>query len=205
MLNNMTKEKPKQKRVYRNTKRWYEQQKRKKYIKIGIYTLITSLLIGVSVWNHYHLESQKKLENIIKEINSNVHIVETVEAKTIEVVKTPQEVDKEMKELIVKIIEETNFKWPAYLKRLINCENKRHKGDLLDPLRTNTKGNYPSYSIDRGLTMINTYWHKEVTDEQAFNPDFSIRWTINMINKGRQTEWSCNKKVLANPSYYDNF
>ena len=59
----------------------------------------------------------------------------------------------------------------------------------------NRKGNYPSYSVDRGLYGINNFWHKEVSDECAKDLRCSTEWTIDRINAGYQSEWMCDKKI----------
>lgn len=104
---------------------------------------------------------------------------------------------KDVIETIKRIATAKNFKYIDYLLRLTNCEN-----DTFDPLRSNTKGNKPSWSVDRGILMINNYHHAEVTDEQAYNLEWSVNWTIDRINKGYQGEWICDKLVKANPNKY---
>jgi hypothetical protein len=98
----------------------------------------------------------------------------------------------EYKELSIEeeirlIAQEEKFKWPDYLVRLADCESKLGKYSY------NKQGNYPQDSIDRGVFMINNYWHAEVSDEQAHNLDWATRWTISRINNGFQHEWSCDK------------
>jgi hypothetical protein len=88
---------------------------------------------------------------------------------------------------IRQIAKEENFQWTDYLVRLAYCESR------LDPNATNTEGN--SAGIDRGVFQINSFYHSEVSDEQAFDVDYATRWTINMINEGRQTEWVCDKLI----------
>ena len=34
---------------------------------------------------------------------------------------------------------------------------------------------------DRGLAQINSYWHPDVSDEEAFNPVFSINWSADYL------------------------
>lgn len=41
-------------------------------------------------------------------------------------------------------------------------ENRDAEGNLL--------------SVDRGLAQINSYWHPEVTDEEAYDSKFAINW-----------------------------
>jgi hypothetical protein len=94
-----------------------------------------------------------------------------------------------VEEQIRAIAKEEGFKWENYLVRLADCESK------LGLYKSNDKGNTPAGSIDRGVFMINNYWHKEVSDECAYDVDCATRWTINMINKGRQHEWVCDKLI----------
>lgn len=101
--------------------------------------------------------------------------------------KNKDRIFETVEEQIISIAQEHNFKWIDYLIRLARCEN-----DTFDPNRINDKGNTPTYSIDRGIFMINDYWHKEVSDECAYNVRCSTEWTIQMINNGRQSEWVCD-------------
>jgi hypothetical protein len=39
-----------------------------------------------------------------------------------------------------------------------------------NPAAVNTTGNFPEASRDRGLFQINSFWHPEVTDAEAFDP-----------------------------------
>ena len=87
------------------------------------------------------------------------------------------------------IAKEEGFKWPDYLVRLANCESK------LGKYKENKQGNYPQGSVDRGVFMINDYWHSEVSDEQAHDLDWATRWTIKRINAGYQGEWACDRII----------
>lgn len=89
------------------------------------------------------------------------------------------------------IAREHNFKWEDYLLRLAECEN-----DNFDPKRINDKGNYPADSVDRGIFMINDYWHSEVSDECAFDVRCATEWTMERIEAGYQEEWVCNNIIL---------
>lgn len=89
---------------------------------------------------------------------------------------------------IMRIADEQDFKHTAYIIRLIDCES------MLGLYKENTQGNSPK-STDRGIAMINSYWHSEVTDEQAYNDEFAIKWTMGMINKGLQNRWICDEIV----------
>jgi len=102
-----------------------------------------------------------------------------------------------MKELIIMEAQKANFKWIDYLLRLTTCENRQHIPDL----KANA-GNHPSYSVDRGLFAINSYWHSEVSDECAFDPVCSVKWTMWWIESGYQHEWMCDTLVRNNPEKY---
>jgi hypothetical protein len=94
---------------------------------------------------------------------------------------------EKVKSLIRNIAEEEGFSDVNLLIRIAQAESQ------LDPKNSNDKGNYPPDSIDRGLFMINDYWHKEVTDEQAYDPYFSTRWTIKKIRSGGISAWDASK------------
>ena len=100
-------------------------------------------------------------------------------------VETPED----METLIRRIAKEENFQWPDYLVKLFKCESG------LNPLTVNAQNNKPSNSRDRGIAQINSYWHYEVTDAQAFDPIFATKWTIKMINEGKQREFICDRYI----------
>jgi len=104
-----------------------------------------------------------------------------------------EKIDPTVEEQIRQIAQEKGFEWVDYLVRLAKCEN-----DTFNPKRINTKNNYPTNSIDRGIFMINDFWHKEVSDECAFDVRCATEWTIYRINAGYQNEWACNKIILNN-------
>lgn len=87
---------------------------------------------------------------------------------------------------IREISKENNFKWENYLIRLAKCESS---------LNPNAKNVNKSGSVDRGVFQINDYWHKEVSDEQAYNLKYATEWTIKRINAGFQSEWVCDAKI----------
>jgi hypothetical protein len=97
--------------------------------------------------------------------------------------------DLSVEEKIRLIAREENFKWPDYLVRLADCESK------LGKYSHNKQGNYPQDSVDRGVFMINSYWHSEVSDQQAHDLDWATRWTIKRINQGYQGEWTCDRLI----------
>jgi hypothetical protein len=86
---------------------------------------------------------------------------------------------------IRKVAKEKNFKFADYLVNLAFCESR------LDPLAIGDKG------LARGLFQIRKDYHPEVSTLMAFNVEQSTAWTIDMINAGKQGQWSCNAIVLA--------
>lgn len=108
----------------------------------------------------------------------------------------PREENETIPELIKRIADEMNFEHIDYLLRLAKCESG------FNPLAVNDRNNNPKHSKDRGLFQLNDYWHKNITDAQAFDPEFATRWTIEKINKGGQGIWVCDKHIKANPNKY---
>lgn len=192
------------------------------------YTIAVTLLIvtipPIQYTNHKHTENYKNLMNTLEQFEQRQKantvsstprnpllesIIPTVHAETIQTVPEPTKKpkitimsDEEVYNLINRISKERNFKYSDYLYRLATCENKRHPNDFFDISRTNVQGNKPHTSIDRSLFMINDYWHKEVPDSVAFDPEAATNWTITRIEQGYQTEWMCDKLIKANPEKY---
>ena len=122
------------------------------------------------------------IQEVIKDIEN---------IKTVDII-IPVKENLTVEEQIRKIAKEENFKWADYLVRLAKCESK------LNPMATNSKGNNPSTSIDRGLFQYNSHWQSKVSDACAFDITCSTKTTIKMINEGKQNLWACNKLVLKN-------
>lgn len=163
-------------------------KKRKPYRTIGkkirdIKRLLIILAIYIS--SHFIYQEYHSLFSIMIE---NVPAI--AEAKIVQNLPIEKIPDLSVEQQIKSIAKEKNFRWPDYLMRLARCEN-----DTFDSLRTNTRNNTPKSSIDRGIFMINDYWHSEVSDECAFDVRCSTEWTINMINSGRQSEWICDSII----------
>ena len=97
---------------------------------------------------------------------------------------------------IREIAREFGFKWESYIINLACCEG------LLRTDTINDKGNYPSYSIDRGLYGINSYWHAEVSDFTAYDLRLSTIWAMNHINNGKQHEFICDKRIRGVEDFY---
>lgn len=134
-------------------------------------------------------EADKPVEEIKKESQAPKEVKKESDAPE---EKKQCSAPEEVKELIRKIAEEEKFSDANLLIRIAQAESR------LNPKNRNAEGNHPSYSVDRGLFMINDYWHKEVTDEQAYDPDFSTRWTIEKIRSGGISAWDASK-----PNWYN--
>lgn len=136
-----------------------------------------------------NIENQKSIAEVEKEIEAPEDVKE--ESKVRSTVREEWHPEK-VKTLIRNIAEEEKFSDADLLVRIAQAESQ------LNPRNRNAAGNHPSFSVDRGLFMINDYWHKEVTDEQAYDPDFSTRWAIRKINSGGISAWDASK-----PNWYN--
>lgn len=57
-------------------------------------------------------------------------------------------------------------------------------------------------SRDRGLYQINSYYNSHVTDECAFDPWCSTRWTISELKAGHAWKWNASRYKWGY-AYYD--
>lgn len=127
---------------------------------------------------------------IIKKITEE-STIETTEAKTInkeiekEEKKTEEaKTEKEIIDLIKKTAKEYGVDEELAV-RVAKCESG------LNPKAINI--NAPD-SIDRGLYQINSKWHPEVTEEQAFNIQFSINFFCEAVKNGYIRWWKASQK-----------
>ncbi len=173
--------------------------KREKEIrsKWAIRTIIFGCLFATSyafamASNDYSIANKK---NIIVE-EPKVEVFAELPVQTIIVTKETIETN----EMQIRILaRKYNFKYEDYLVNLACCEGLLLKGTI------NDKGNTPWYSIDRGLYGINDYWHKEVSDECAFDLECSTIWTMERINTGFQYEWMCDVRIKGNKNYTNEY
>lgn len=68
--------------------------------------------------------------------------------------------------------------------KVAKCES------ALNPKATNTN---TDGSIDRGLFQINSKWHPEVTEEQAFDPIFSTKFFCQAFKNGNLKWWNATQ------------
>jgi len=87
---------------------------------------------------------------------------------------------------ILAIAETQDFDRLSYLLALADCESS------FDPARSNTKGNNPSWSKDRGLFMYNNHWQNDVSDKCAYDLECATKEAIKDIKAGHQGQWVCD-------------
>lgn len=181
---------------YRTKKRIAEERRKKDKIlwtKFLVWLVVSVAITIIAVANHYVQEHKNTSSRILEELRNPIKIEH---AEAVMKPTEPEKKDEDIRSLIIRIAQEENFNWPDYLVRLANCESR------LDPKAKNDKNNKPAHSVDRGLFQINSYWHRDVTDTEAYNPEFATRWTIQKINEGKQHYWVCDRYIRANPAKY---
>lgn len=47
----------------------------------------------------------------------------------------------------------------------------------------------------RGIFQIHKKYHPDISDNQAFDPDFSAEWTADQFSKGKQHLWTCSRTL----------
>lgn len=75
----------------------------------------------------------------------------------------------------------------------------------LDPKAINIQGNYPRYSQDRGLFQWNNYWHKEISDKQAFDPEIATRLFCKAIKDGHLDWWRSSSHIWNKNNKYSKY
>jgi len=92
--------------------------------------------------------------------------------------------DETIKELITRIAKKNNVD-PTLAIRVAICESN------LNPkaVGKNTNG-----TKDRGLYQWNDYYHPEITDEMAFNPEIATQKFCEAVNAGHISWWNASKK-----------
>lgn len=129
------------------------------------------------------------LSSIIDGKNLNKTVIERItdEKKTVNDEITEEEKETTEKE-ILQAIKETARKYgidESQAVRIAKCESG------LNPKAINK--NAPD-SIDRGLYQINSKWHPEVTEEEAFDYQFSINFYCKAVKNGYVRWWKASQK-----------
>ena len=80
--------------------------------------------------------------------------------------------------------------------------NKNAEGDLTITCRNpkSPHNGQPVYA--RGVYQITRCYHPNVTDEQAFDPDFNIEYAMKLIAQGTET---CKRQFTTCRDYYRNY
>jgi hypothetical protein len=68
----------------------------------------------------------------------------------------------------------------AYIHDTIHCESR---------FNPSVRGHVDPR--DRGLVQINSFWHPNVSDAEAFDPVFSIRYMVWHWSRGNASQWAC--------------
>lgn len=88
-------------------------------------------------------------------------------------------------ESLIRSICKTECVDPDLAVRIAKCESS------LNPMAKNI--NSPD-SIDRGLYQINSKYHPEVSESQAYDPEFSIHFFCEAVKNGNLSWWDSSKK-----------
>lgn len=49
--------------------------------------------------------------------------------------------------------------------------------------------------VSRGVFQISRRWHPDITDAQAFDPDWSSEWAARQFAKGNARIWTCARNL----------
>lgn len=119
---------------------------------------------------------------IIQSLIENKH-------STFQVLEPENDTKEEItREKLIELIKQTAKKYGINQNlavKVAECESN------LNPQAINI--NAPD-SIDRGLYQINSKWHPHITDEQAFDPQFSTNFFCEAVKAGNLKWWDASKK-----------
>lgn len=97
--------------------------------------------------------------------------------------QNPQHIET-VEEIIRRVALSQNVD-PELAVDVARCESS------LNPLAQNKN---PSGSLDRGIYQWNTYWHPEVTDQQAYDPEMATLLFCQAVKRQRLYWWSASRK-----------
>lgn len=156
-----------------NTK-WYWTKSRKTQLTYWK-TLAGTFFLAVAMIGLFQTYTERHIDKM-----SKFSLVSPVKAEVVE--------PETLEQMVERIAKEENFEWVDYFKRLIKCESNWNQYAL--------NNNGKQLGVDRGLLQINSKFHPEVSNEQAFNAEYAIRWSMKRIQAGYQKEWTCNSKAI---------
>lgn len=118
----------------------------------------------------------------------------TIKAESVEIVEAPAEKQYTTKDDYISLTEKYAEKYnvsATVMKRVIDCEN-----NTWNPKRQSEIINKSGIREDSwGLVQIHLPSHSHITREEATDPEFSIEFMAIEFSKGRQSKWSCYKKI----------
>jgi len=175
----------KNKKISISLKRHYKNKQKQLVVKKGLliaipFIIAICLISEMSERTDLHISSFKPV------YIAKGHSMPKKDKKSVAVPKIEEKRVLSVKEQIIKIAKEENFQYTDYLLRLAYCESR------FNPKAINDNGRLLR---DIGVFQINEYWHRDISQEQAENVEFATKWTMNMINKGFQRRWMCDKIV----------
>jgi hypothetical protein len=152
-------------------------------IKLYVWLIVIFMSATILDWTIYQIIFFA-LDPVKQYALAEVNIIRKAEAVEGKVFKTYA--PAEAKQRIIEIAEQRNFKDIDHLLKVINCESRFNQFSY----HVNNDG-----SVDRGIAMWNDHWHSKMTNEQAFDLDYSINRTIDYFIKGSSNLWACDKII----------
>jgi hypothetical protein len=98
--------------------------------------------------------------------------------------KEPAKKEETIEEMIRRIAKEEGVD-PDLAVRVARCESN------LDP---NAKNINNDGTIDRGLYQWNDFWHPEVSDDDAYDPEKATRLFCKAVKEGHLNWWNSSRK-----------
>lgn len=90
----------------------------------------------------------------------------------------------------------------SYLEKDLLCDVCRCESEFVLTARLE---NSPK-SIDRGLFQWNSYWHPEITDEIAYDPEKATRLACKAIKQGKaKLYWNASRPCWNKTGKYDSY
>ena len=115
--------------------------------------------------------------------------IHSVEAIQIDRVQIYPEIEDDVKRYVLTEFYNAGLNPDKIDRMLSECENKKWDTDA------KYKNNDKHRSIDRGLFMINDYWHAEVSNECAYNLECSTKEAIRIVKEKTWKEWVCGRTL----------
>lgn len=135
-------------------------------------------------------------------INIPVHTVMAENPKKADVVvEAPKKLEWTAHQIAMKI-DEHAAKYgvsASLMKALVNCESMG--STTIQSYARYTK-NHPEWGVKKGqrelswgLSQLHLPAHKDITKDEATDPDFALDYMAKRIAKGHASEWSCYQMI----------